>query len=222
VSEQLRRDQRRGQRAWIDDDERLLRARAHLVDGARHQLLAGARLTLDQHGDGRLGQPLDGAAHLLHRRARGHQPRDVGWWRRRLQGGDGGVEQGQHGASDPDARPDRDDRLVDPHVADEGAVAAAQILDQHAVFAAELEVIVADGRVGEGQLVRGRRAYAEPIAVVLHDAIPVGTFDDAHAQPPYGRLHTLEMELGRLAHARGSSSSTGGVSENRASVLPPG
>ena len=96
------------------------------------------------------------------------------------------------------------------HVADEGAVAAAQILDQDAVLAAKLEVIVADGRVGQGQLVRGRRADPEPLAVVLHDAIAVGALDDAHAQPPDGRLHALEMELGRLAHARGSFLRPGG------------
>src|SRR5262245_22079977 len=50
VTEQLRLEQRLGDRRAIDDDERPLGARACVVDRARDQLLAGARLALDEHG----------------------------------------------------------------------------------------------------------------------------------------------------------------------------
>jgi len=56
-----------------------LRARTVLVQRARHQLLAGARLARDQHVDAGLRQPPDGAEHLLH--------------------GAGASEQRQHGAA---------------------------------------------------------------------------------------------------------------------------
>src|SRR6185436_1461164 len=128
-----------------DDDEWFLRARAQIVHRARDQLLAGSRLALDQDGDVRLGQPLDRASDLLHARAGRDQARHVGWRQRRLGRRDGRVEQDQYRTADADARPDRDDRFVDAQVADEGPVAAAQVLDHDAVLATQLEVIVADG-----------------------------------------------------------------------------
>ena len=49
VAEQLRLEQRVGNRRAVERHERLRRARAELVDGLRDQFLAGARLAADQH-----------------------------------------------------------------------------------------------------------------------------------------------------------------------------
>src|SRR4030095_11873610 len=49
VPEQLRLEQRLRQRRAVDDDEGTVGAGAGLVDRAGDQLLAGPRLTLDQH-----------------------------------------------------------------------------------------------------------------------------------------------------------------------------
>jgi hypothetical protein len=85
VAEQLGLEQRRGQRPAVDDDERTCSRRPKIVDRARDQLLAGARLALNQHrsGEGRHGShaPRD----LTHRVARDHHPR---------QGLDGGARPG--------------------------------------------------------------------------------------------------------------------------------
>jgi hypothetical protein len=55
VAEQLRFDQRLGDRRHVDGHERLPAALAPRVDRPRHQLLAGAALAGDQHGRGRRG-----------------------------------------------------------------------------------------------------------------------------------------------------------------------
>src|SRR2546425_9167456 len=49
VAEQLGLDQRLGNRTAVERDEGILSAIAHLMDGAGHQLLTGARLALDEH-----------------------------------------------------------------------------------------------------------------------------------------------------------------------------
>ena len=74
VAEELRLEQVFGDGAAVHGHERPLRPRALLVDGARHQLLAGARLAEDQHrhtGGGHpadlLGQLADGRAHAEQR-----------------------------------------------------------------------------------------------------------------------------------------------------------
>ena len=68
VAEQLRLEQRLGQRAAVDLDERPARAARARVDRARHQLLAGARLAVDI--DRRVGgrDLFDGLEHRAHRR----------------------------------------------------------------------------------------------------------------------------------------------------------
>ena len=49
MTEQLAFQQILVQSRAVDFDVRALLARAHLMDGMRHQLLAGAALTADQH-----------------------------------------------------------------------------------------------------------------------------------------------------------------------------
>ena len=71
VAEQLALEQVGGDRGAVDRDERPARAPAVLVDGARHQLLAGAGLAGDQHGGVAVG---DEADHLLHPRIAGLEP----------------------------------------------------------------------------------------------------------------------------------------------------
>ena len=67
VAEQLRLEELLGERSAVDGDERTGAARAEIVDRARDQLLAGARLAGDQHGGVALGGALDHAEHALHR-----------------------------------------------------------------------------------------------------------------------------------------------------------
>ena len=73
VAEQLALEQRGGQRAGIDAHHRPIRAQRGVMDGARHQLLAGAALARHQHR--RIGgrDLLDGGLDALHGRARAHQ-----------------------------------------------------------------------------------------------------------------------------------------------------
>jgi hypothetical protein len=51
VSEELALEERLRQRGAVHRDERVVRPRACRVDSARDELLAGARLALDQHRD---------------------------------------------------------------------------------------------------------------------------------------------------------------------------
>ena len=77
VAEELRLDQRFGQRAATDLDERLPRPQRVVVDGLRDELLAGARLAADE--DGRVGARHlhDLLADLPHRAARSEDVREV-------------------------------------------------------------------------------------------------------------------------------------------------
>ena len=60
-------DQLLGNRRAVDRDERLRRARAAPVDGARHQLLADAALALDQHAQVVVGEHHDALEEFLRR-----------------------------------------------------------------------------------------------------------------------------------------------------------
>ena len=77
VAEELRLDQRFGQRSATDLDERLPRPQRVVVDGLRDELLAGARLAADE--DGRVGARHlhDLLADLPHRAARSEDVREV-------------------------------------------------------------------------------------------------------------------------------------------------
>ena len=69
VAEQRRLEQIRRQVAGVDGDERALRARRVRVDRARHQLLAGAALALDQDRRAARRRLDDQVEHLPHPRA---------------------------------------------------------------------------------------------------------------------------------------------------------
>ena len=68
MAEELGFEQCLGQGAAVDGDE-LPAAAGVVVDGARDQLLAGARLAGDQHGGHGLGDALHDGEDLLHPRA---------------------------------------------------------------------------------------------------------------------------------------------------------
>src|SRR5262249_11113723 len=70
VAEQLALEERLLERGAVDGEERRLRTRALAMDRARDELLAGPRLALDQHRDGRRGRALHQPEDLGHRRAR--------------------------------------------------------------------------------------------------------------------------------------------------------
>ena len=69
VTEQLRLDERLGERRAVDRDERRALARATRVERVRDQLLAGAALAADEHGRIALRDGVDALDELLHRRA---------------------------------------------------------------------------------------------------------------------------------------------------------
>ena len=77
VAEQLRLDQRVGQRRAAHLHERLLRAQRVVVDRVRDQLLAGARLAADQHGGVGLRDLRDLLVHLPRRAAGADDVREV-------------------------------------------------------------------------------------------------------------------------------------------------
>lgn len=68
VTEQLGFHQVLGNRRHVQRDERRCRAWAVAVQRMGHQLLAGTRFAIDQHGDVGMAEATDGAEHLLHRR----------------------------------------------------------------------------------------------------------------------------------------------------------
>ena len=65
MPEQLALEQRFGQRRAVDGDEGLAATRREVVDRARHQLLAGAGLALDEHRGADRRHVLDLDEHLL-------------------------------------------------------------------------------------------------------------------------------------------------------------
>ncbi len=67
VPEQFRFHQVLGNRGHVQGDECPRPARAVPMQGARHKLLAGTGLAVDQHRDIGIGEPADGAEDLLHR-----------------------------------------------------------------------------------------------------------------------------------------------------------
>ena len=77
VAEQLRLDQRVGQRAAAHLDERLGRPQRVVVDRVRDQLLAGARLAADQHGGVGARDLRDLIEHAAHRAAGADQVGEV-------------------------------------------------------------------------------------------------------------------------------------------------
>ena len=73
VAEQLRLQQFSGDRRGVERDEWAARAWRFAVQRARHQFLAGAGLTRDQHADRRLRQSPDRAEQLAHGRRAAEQ-----------------------------------------------------------------------------------------------------------------------------------------------------
>ena len=77
VAEQLRLDQRVGQRRAAHFHERLLGAQRVVVNGMRNQLLAGARLAADEHGGVGLRYLRDLLVHLARGTAGADDVREV-------------------------------------------------------------------------------------------------------------------------------------------------
>jgi len=135
VPEQIAREQRLGERAAVDPDERS-GAAAALVDQARHDLLAGPGLARDHDAVLACGDRVDAADHRLHRQTR---PQHLGPLVP-LGGVGHGVDQQR--VPDPEhvARPQRalrqEDLAVEPR-----AGRAAEISDHHlATLATDLGV----------------------------------------------------------------------------------
>ena len=75
VAEELALEEVRRDRAAVDADEGLLRARARVVDGVGDHLLARPALARDEHGDVGVLHPIDERVELAHRRARADEAR---------------------------------------------------------------------------------------------------------------------------------------------------
>ncbi len=76
--EQLGGGERRRDRPHVHRQAGAVAARAGLVDGAGHQLLAGAGLAAEQHGDLEVGHPADLVPHPLEPLALADQPEPLG------------------------------------------------------------------------------------------------------------------------------------------------
>ena len=73
IAKELGLDEGVRYRAAIDGDKGLVAPRAQLVDRASDELLARARLALDEHRQRRAGHLLDLLENLVHRAIRGHE-----------------------------------------------------------------------------------------------------------------------------------------------------
>src|SRR5205823_4129345 len=76
-AEQLALEQRGRDRRAVDRDERMHAPRRALVEDARHHLLAGAALSLDQNGVRALRQPRQVLLDLLHDRRAADEAAEV-------------------------------------------------------------------------------------------------------------------------------------------------
>ena len=157
VAEQLALDQRAGERAAVDDDERPVLAPAVRVERAREHVLAGAGLALDQHRSRRSarsaragrrsraspGRVPTSSPKLL---ALGRQELDALRERREL----------ELDAADRDHRAGLQVGLADLGAVEERAVGRAEIAQQVALGVAhDLAVVAADRLVGEHEIVVG-------------------------------------------------------------------
>jgi hypothetical protein len=113
VAEQLRVDQVLGDRGAVDRHERPVRARRRVVHRPRRELLAGARLALDQ--DGRLGRSreLEHREQLAHRDAGADHRPEPGPLRRRHRRRVG-AEHADRRRAELDGGTGRDHDLADP------------------------------------------------------------------------------------------------------------
>ena len=73
VAEQLALDQLARDRRHVDGNEGAVAPAAVVVQGARHQFLAGTAFAVDHHREVGRGEPGDGAVDLLHRRTAADQ-----------------------------------------------------------------------------------------------------------------------------------------------------
>ena len=178
MAEELALEQRLRHGGAVDGEERPAPARAHGVDGARHQLLAGPRLALDQDGDGRAGGLGHQAEDRLHGRTGAHDGELVARLlarhgvvvarrRLRLRALARRVHEGERHRADLDdvavAQPLRQEHAPPVQV---GAVRAAQVAQQvgavlvrphHGVMAGHVRLVEDDGVPGRPPD-RGERA----------------------------------------------------------------
>ncbi len=156
VPEELGLDDVRRHGRAVEDDERAFGARTLLVKRAGDDLLARARLTLDQDGDGRRGKALEQWEESPHCTTLGQErteARRVGRGLRlllRL------TRHEQRAASDRHPLAAHDERLDDEHTLDERAVLRAEIANvETRTRDLERDVASRDGGVRQPQLTRG-------------------------------------------------------------------
>ena len=183
VAEQLRLGHLGGDRAAVDGHEGAGGSRRQLVDGARGDLLAGAALTVDEHGKARGRRPLE----EIERSAQGRITRD-----------DSGQEHPvrgvlaldpQHLVADPHQRPGADLRLRHPGPVDHRAVGRPEILDpEPSVAAVQAAVVPGDEAVRDVHVVPGVRPERDEVAV--------------EPQPALGSVGALPAQFQRLGRRR--------------------
>ena len=141
-----------GNRSAIDDDERCVFARASLVNGAGHDLFAGAGFAENQNAERRRGHPLEDAEDAPHfGRASDERAERIG---------EADVDAMLPGRFEGDLRlPEReldrrgDDDLAHAKGTDERAVGASQIAHQNAfIHAAQLAMKHAHFGIGQDDL----------------------------------------------------------------------
>ena len=172
VTEELALDEVRADRAAVDDDERLLRARAALHDLGRDELLARAALALDEDVDVALRDLVEQREHPSHRQARADER----------------AERRQHRNEVfllRDAGTNADDRIADGEDAlgADVAVTQADAVERRAVHRAGVakrpDAVLAnepamearDHRVAQDDVVRGVRADLAHVTVVDDGAL---------------------------------------------------
>jgi hypothetical protein len=154
-----------------------------VVEGAGHQLLAGAGLAADEHAHLGGGDALEHGVDLAHGRAAAEHGAEV------VAAGQRDVdlvlgEEGDRGLAEHERHAGLDPRLLDADAVDEGAVGALEVAQEHAVGAEqELGVQAADRAVGQDEVVDGAAADGQAGPGGLDLGALVGAVDDPQHDP---------------------------------------
>ena len=175
VTEQFALDQRLRNRTAVEDDERLVRSLAHLVDRARHDLFARPGLALDDDGGARRSDLLQNPEDLPHLHTPAHDVAER--FRRRRTYGDLFVDRLKADlvVADAEDLTGRKKNFANTNPVHERSIGTLQV-DSHVlgVFLHDSAVVPAHGVVLEDDVVVVHRADGDDVLVEDELALVLG------------------------------------------------
>jgi serine/threonine protein kinase len=185
VPEQLALDERRRNRAAVDDDERSALARTRLMNRFGEQRLARSGLALDQNGRVGAGNPRQRLEDAPHRDRPANRPAEVIIGGERLLGVVLPVFEPQRRQAQLDRRARVDPRGFDAVLPKKNSVGGADIAKvRPALGRRDQKVIAGDSGIGEHQRVAISRTESDLSVRVEDDRATVGSIDHSYAHPP--------------------------------------